>query len=69
MGMFWQWDNLESYTAALVYSLIFYAVLYASLYSSLAVETTGFLCQVFDAFVALPQLIKNARTKSVKNLR
>ena len=60
---------MESYHAVLVYSVLAYAVLYSALYSDFMIELTGVLCQIFDAFVALPQLIKNHRTKSVKNLR
>jgi uncharacterized protein with PQ loop repeat len=68
LANFWQWDAFECYRAALLYSFIFYFVFYTAMHCGVVIEYTGLLSQIFDAFVALPQLLKICYSRSVKNL-
>ena|SRR3990167_148408 len=68
LAKFWQWDSFEHYRAVLLYSFIFYLVFYSAMHCGLTIEYTGLLSQIFDAFVALPQLLKIHYSRSVKNL-
>ena len=68
LAKFWQWDSFEHYRAALLYSFIGYFVFYTGMHCGVVIEYTGLLSQIFDAFVALPQLLKICYSGSVKNL-
>jgi len=45
-----------------------FSVIYFTTFSKTTVDITGYIANIFDASVAVPQLIANANNKYIKNL-
>jgi hypothetical protein len=65
----WRWKQFHKYVQFVAILASTYAILYYLLWNPILISFTGYLSNLFDALVALPQLIANWKNGYIRNLR